>query len=225
MQWSNTPRTRASNSQRGKIVGVLADALADGRLSDEEYQTRQADALAATYIDELDQLVSDLGTSTSAELVPTPSREIVDSFVADDPNETTTANLPAPYAREGEVATRMSVGIMGGTTYTGRWAVASNHFSLGLMGGNTIDLREAVFTAPVTRITAVALMGGIEVIVPPDMNVKVEGAGIMGGFGWDEKSVSAEPVSPDGPTVIINGIAMMGGVEVVRKRRGQPIED
>jgi hypothetical protein len=60
----------------------------------------------------------------------------------------------------------------------------------------------------------VAIMGGLQVIVPPGVEVVVRGIGVMGGFehpDWDE------PGEPGAPRVIIGGFAFWGGVGVERK--------
>jgi hypothetical protein len=49
--------------------------------------------------------------------------------------------------------------------------------------------------------------------VPEDANVRVTGIGIMGGF---DHSVSGSGQS-GGPTIVVNGVALMGAVDVKRK--------
>ena len=50
------------------------------------------------------------------------------------------------------------------------------------MGGCVLDLRAAQFSTPVTTITVVAIMGGVEVIVPPGIRVEMHGQALMGGW-------------------------------------------
>ena len=80
-------------------------------------------------------------------------------------------------------------------------------------GGGQLDLREAKFAAPQVTIQAWAVMGGIEIIVPEDAEVHVNGIGIMGGF--DHKASGAG--APGGPRIIVTGLAFWGGVSVERK--------
>jgi hypothetical protein len=82
-----------------------------------------------------------------------------------------------------------------------------------LMGGGEIDLREARFAEREVSIHIVAIMGGCEVIVPEDATVRVTGVGIMGAF--DHATTGSG--TPDGPLITINGVAIMGGVDVKRK--------
>jgi hypothetical protein len=80
-------------------------------------------------------------------------------------------------------------------------------------------LRAAQLSAPVTTITVVAIMGGVEVIVPPGVRVEMHGVPIMG--GWSNH-VREEGLPPDAPQVHIRGVALMGGVEVRTKEQERP---
>ena len=155
-----------------------------------------------------------------ATLVPASDKTpVVDSWQS-EPDE----NLPVKYAPEGSSGSALSVGVMSGMDKIGNWTVAPTHVSIGFWGGTTIDLREAVFTSPETTITCIAVMGGVEVIVPPEMEVRVGGIGFMGGFGWN-KLDQARPrrQAPAGnPVVTINGLGFWGGVGITRKERGEP---
>lgn len=82
------------------------------------------------------------------------------------------------------------------------------------MGGGEIDLREAHFAGPEVVITCWAVMGGVNIVVPPGVEVDVRGLGIMGGFDAGEDGV---PGDPGAPRVIVKGLALMGGVGVERK--------
>ena len=108
---------------------------------------------------------------------------------------------------------------------TDRWTISESHLSVAVMGGNKIDLRTVSFTAPVTTIKVIAVMGGIQVIVPPELDVEIQGVGVLGGFGWSTKHPASDTeIDHRGPKVIIRGFALMGGAEVVRKERGAPID-
>ncbi|CAM5735756.1 hypothetical protein SMICM304S_05591 [Streptomyces microflavus] len=85
-----------------------------------------------------------------------------------------------------------------------------------MWGGGEIDLREADFEDREVVIRCIAIMGGIHVTAPPELNVDVRGVGIMGGFG-EGPNEDGETV-PEAPRVRITGLALMGGVGVERKR-------
>lgn len=67
-------------------------------------------------------------------------------------------------------------------------------------------------------IRCYTIMGGMQVTVPPDLNVQVRDFGIMGGFG-EHSELDEEPEpDPESPRVRVTGFALMGGVGVERKR-------
>jgi hypothetical protein len=85
------------------------------------------------------------------------------------------------------------------------------------MGSVELDLRHASFTAAEVTIQAFCLMGGVSITVPEDVAVDVSGIGFMGGFDHQ----ASGPGAPGAPRVRVVGFAMMGGVEV-RRRRARP---
>ncbi len=102
--------------------------------------------------------------------------------------------------------------IMGASDRRGVWTPPRHLYTLALMGGAGLDFREARFPPGETEVTVLALMGGVEIIVPPGLAVRTRGACLMGGFDALDQA-SADP-SPDAPRLTINGFACMGGVEV-----------
>jgi hypothetical protein len=83
--------------------------------------------------------------------------------------------------------------------------------AIACMGGVVLDLREARLTAPVTDIYVVAVMGGVEITVPPDVRLESDGFAIMGGF--EDQLKEPASMDPNAPVVRIHGLAVMGGVE------------
>jgi len=94
----------------------------------------------------------------------------------------------------------------------------TSHGAFAIMGGGEIDLRDARYAARTATIHAVTFMGGIEITVPEDANVRVTGLGIMGAFDHQSGGTG----EPGGPTIIVNGVAFMGGVEVKRRPPTKP---
>ncbi|MGB3954957.1 MAG: DUF1707 domain-containing protein [Brooklawnia sp.] len=230
-QWQQGSRLRAGDADRQRAIETLTSAWRAGRITRDEFQERNQQLFTATYTDELEALTADIGGLSGAPgpaaypggaLVPNSGGKAVQDSWQSDPD----ANLPARrYATDDSDASTLSVGVMSGMEKVGRWTVAPTHVSIGFWGGTTLDLRDAVFVSPETTITCIAVMGGIEVIVPPEMDVRITGVGVMGGFGW-EKIDQARPARqphPDGPVVRINGVGFWGGVEVYRRERGEPL--
>ena len=184
-----------SPAARERVVQDLADHFAQDRLTLPEYERRVEQAYRASNADALRDLTRDL--------TPLP---------------------PAPVASPGAVAARAEtrlttsltrprnfVALMSGVVRRGAWTVPARIRAVACMGGIGLDLREATLTAPVTDVYVFALMGGVEIIVPPGVRLETDGFAIMGGFEDQLK----EPSSGDAdiPVIRVRGLAIMGGVE------------
>jgi hypothetical protein len=80
-----------------------------------------------------------------------------------------------------------------------------------LMGGALLDYRQADFDHRPERIDALVIMGGLQVVVPPGWNVRVEADVTMGGIR------DMRPDPPDGgrpADLVITGQVVMGGLEI-----------
>jgi hypothetical protein len=124
----------------------------------------------------------------------------------------------AAHVRQHELV----VAIMGGAMRKGRWSPARTNVALSVMGGTHLDFREAILGPGVTDVKVFAMMGGVEIVVPPGINVESHGIGIMGGFDhvtdYGENAV-------DAPTLRITGLALMGGVEITVRNPGESARD
>jgi class 3 adenylate cyclase len=131
------------------------------------------------------------------------------------------ADLPGSPARLAlaKRGSSLVMAVMGGTERRGRWRVPEQCTAVAVMGGCVLDLRAAQLSAPVTTITVVAIMGGVEVIVPPGVHVEMHGLPLMG--GWSNL-VHEEELLPDAPQVHIRGVALMGGVEARTRKQSLP---
>jgi len=187
---------RASDADRERVANILRQAAGDGRLTMEELDERLDSVYAAKTYAELEPITKDLpqaGTAHVPALAPVPAGGV--------------------NRVGGEPTSQGAVAILGGFSRKGEWVVPRNFNAVAILGGGEIDLREARFSEPVVTIHAVTIMGGIEITVPEDVTVQVTGVGIMGAF---EHTATGEG-PPGGPKVIVNGVALMGGVEVKRK--------
>lgn len=187
---------RASDSDRERVADILRQAAGDGRLTMEELDERLDAVYAAKTYAELEPITKDLpaaGTAHAPVPAPAPAGDI---------------------SRVGGVpASHNAVAVLGGATRKGEWVVPQNFNAVAVLGGVELDFREARFAERVVTIHAVAILGGIEITVPEDVTVHVSGVGIMGGF--DDSASGEGP--PGAPEIVINGVAILGGVEVKRK--------
>jgi len=196
------PELRASDADRERVAEVLRDALAEGRLDMEEFTERLETTFKARTYGELAPITRDLPVGQ----VVHPKVDMVKRPESDGSWGSRIVG--------GEGSSTWAVAIMSGFQRKGRWTVPRRFDCFAFMGGGEIDLREANFADHEVVINCVAIMGGVEVIVPPGVEVVVRGIGIMGGF--DEREEWA-PADPGAPRVIVTGLAFWGGVEAVRK--------
>jgi len=190
---------RASDADREQVAQVLHNALSEGRITVNELEERLTTVYAAKTIADLKPVTIDLPSAGGA-IQPAQTRA-----------------LGFPDNRiGGHPGSPVSIGIMSGAARKGSWVLPQQHNSFAFWGGTEIDLRQARFADKHCTITAVAIMGGIQITVPDDINVEVTGIGFMGGFVLEDKS-GAPPAPPTAPTVKINGLGFWGGVVVYRK--------
>jgi hypothetical protein len=84
--------------------------------------------------------------------------------------------------------------------------------ALAWFGGVDLDLREAEL-APDARLSVGALMGGVALRVPPHWRVETDVRAVAGGVDV----AGAESDDPDAPVLVVDGLAIMGGVAIGRK--------
>ncbi|WP_273935844.1 DUF1707 SHOCT-like domain-containing protein [Kutzneria chonburiensis] len=190
---------RASDADRERVAQVLHKAMAEGRLTVSELDERLAGLYQAKTFGELVPFTQDLPD------VPTP----MPMLPAVAPG-----NQVMPLAGG---ASTVSVAIMSQTTRRGDWVVPVQYTATAVMGEVKLDLREADFEAGECTITATAIMGAVKIIVPPELTVRIDGFGFMGEFQRGAEG----PGAPGSPVLRINGLALMGAVEVRRKARRQ----
>ncbi|MBU3742416.1 MAG: hypothetical protein FGM24_09050 [Candidatus Kapabacteria bacterium] len=80
-----------------------------------------------------------------------------------------------------------------------------------IAGGIELDLRNAEIRETAT-IDAVAIMGGIEIRVPPHWRVVTNGSPILGGI--ENKTIDHRDDNVIAPTLIVNATIIMGGLEI-----------
>ncbi|NIJ14068.1 hypothetical protein FHU38_004412 [Saccharomonospora amisosensis] len=195
---------RASDADRERVAQLLHNAMSEGRITMAELEERLGTVYAAKTLGELEPVLVDLpGASVShTQVSPAAAGE----------------NLPDRRIG-GTPGSTFSIGVLSGATRKGNWVLPTQHNSFAFWGGVEIDLRNARFAEKHCTITAVAIMGGIDIVVPDDIVVDVTGIGFMGAFETKDKQGAADSAPEGAPVVKINGLALMGGVEVKRVPR------
>jgi hypothetical protein len=185
---SQPPDLRVSDADRERVAERLRDAAGEGRLTVEELDERVERAYAARTAGELSTLTADLPT---------------------------TAWAAPPGKPPDRKPRRWLVSIMGGGNLRGRWRAGEKLTAVSLMSGGNVDLRHAQITSREIRITAIAVMGGVDVIVPAGVDVEVTGFAFMGG---NEDKVPVQELPADAPRVHVRAFSVMGGVCARMKR-------
>lgn len=180
------PATRASDDDRIQVAQLLSEAASHGRLTIDEYETRLNKAYAAKSYDQLDRLTYDL-----PEAMEYRRGKI----------------RPAPST--------MLLAILSGFERRGRWYVPGRLTTFTLFGGGTLDLRYADFTSSDVEIHAYSILGGQTILLPPEVNVEIQGHGVMGGFNHQVEGSGV----PGAPKVTIKGFSLWGGVGIKRRKR------
>ncbi|MEH0444264.1 DUF1707 domain-containing protein [Streptomyces sp. B21-102] len=194
---------RASDADRERVAEVLRDAVAEGRLDMAEFEERLEQTYAARTYRELAPITRDL-----------PAPGVAAPPVVSLQKEPSRDGGWAGRIVGGEGSSTWAVAVMSGFQRKGRWTVPRRFTCVAFWGGGEIDLREADFSAGEVEINCFAVMGGVQITVPPGVEVVVRGIGVMGGFDQRESGVAGEPGAP---RVVVSGFAFWGGVGVERK--------
>ena len=185
---SELPDLRVSDADRERVAERLREAAGEGRLTVEELDERVEAAYAARTAGELTEVTADLPATSGSALAATASERKPRGWL---------------------------VSIMGGGNLRGRWRAGEKLTAASLMSGGTVDLRHAQMTSREIRITAVAIMGGVDVIVPAGVDVEVTGFALMGG---NDNKVPIQDLPADAPRVYVRAFSIMGGVCARMKR-------
>lgn len=104
-----------------------------------------------------------------------------------------------------------SVSVFGGNHHK----IYSKNFKGGdvvaVFGGSDINLTQADFEG-VVKLDIVAIFGGVKIVIPPGWEVKSEVTAIFGGI--DDKRTLGVPAAEPRKVLIIEGVAMFGGVDI-----------
>jgi hypothetical protein len=117
----------------------------------------------------------------------------------------------APVRRETVQAEDRIIALLGDSKRTGRWRLKPRTTAIALAGDCELDLRRAEVTSAEVEIVAYALMGDVEVIVPPGFDVELSGVALMG--DKEAKLKRSRPL-PGAPLIRVKAYAIMGDVEV-----------
>lgn len=202
-----------SDETRQITIDALMEHFANDVMDVDEFERRVGMAHTAETADELKELLKDLpgggdlpatrDGDARAEVARTRQYSITSSDRIEDK--------------------QYVVACMGGSSRRGRWTPARKNFAIAVMGGAELDFREAVFGPGVTEVQVWAMWGGVDIIVPPGLNVESRGIALLGGF--DHSADTPASGDPGQPTLRITGVALMAGVDVSVRYPGESARD
>lgn len=186
--------------RRTRVIDALTEQFANDALTLEEFEAKLDLAHRARSDEALDAILP-----APSPPPPAPGRG---------------ARTPARRVSASQVKERSLVlGFWGGSQRSGSWVPAKKNYVVAFQGGAELDLREARFGPGITEITVFCAMGGVNIIVSPDLQVDFGGVGVMGGF---ELEGGARPVTDEhAPVVRIRGVAVWGGAGVEIRQPGE----
>ena len=195
---------RRAQETRERVIARLSEHFAHDLLDVDEFERRVTVAQTSENSEDIQALLRDLPTDPTLPAAPP-----VPAVVA------RVTSALAGAAPDGETL----YAIFGGIDRRGTWTVPRRMKIVAMMGGASLDLREARFPPGVVDIEVKAVMGGIQIVVPPGLAVQMHGSAIFGGF----QDVNRAPANPDpeAPLLRVHGLAMMGGVSIEMRLPGE----
>jgi hypothetical protein len=144
--------TRASDADRDRTVEALATAIAEGRLTLEEYSERSEAALGARTLGELARLTDDLPAG----------------------------GQPAVAAGELAVLPEEITAVLGNESRKGPWVVPARLAVRSVLGDCHLEMQQAVIKQQVTTIEAKVRLGSVTIYVPDGIDVRLTGRAVLG---------------------------------------------
>ncbi len=190
---------------REAVIECLKANYARDVISVEEFESRLEEAEKAGTHETLAALVSDLP-------------EMQEPQIRRDAN--LQKNVESQYSARVQInrghveESGTFVNIFSGTERKGPWQPPKTLHTICIFGGAELDFREAEFFPGTTQIDVFCVFGGVDITVPPGVNVVVDGIAVLGGF-----SNSAQGTKyPGAPVLRVTGFAVFGGVDVKVKK-------
>jgi hypothetical protein len=193
MRGDEHPKRSALRASRAQTIERLSNGFTRDELGLEEFEARLDRAYRADAVAELEALVNDLSAETVAI--------VFDAEVVPAANTALAPLSPAPRA----------VAILGSVERRGQLAARVSG-ALAVLGSVVIDLRDVSMPPGISTLQVSAVLGSVEIIVPPQLAVESAGASILGSFEGIQR-VPRDP-DPDLPVLRVQGRAVLGSIEI-----------
>ena len=199
---------------REQKINELSVHFANDDLSLEDLERRIEQVYKAGSVADLEKITADLKQAAAAPGEPalpvsTPRRSGAK------------ANLPAAYQGSARLLSLMS-----STRRVGRWVVPQKLDVVAIMSDTKLDLTHAVMPSGVMDFEIRAVMASLKMIVPPGVRVLVDTHSVMSNVRSRADEFDADvPPSASAPVIRLTGFALMADVNVVVRRREEPVYD
>jgi len=169
--------------ERTRILDKLSSFYAQDFLDMDEYERRV-------------QAVMNAKTNQELQLI---NKDII------SPRESGNAESPEAkdFPRRGQ-----SISIFAGDVVQGRFKAPEYFDTISIFGGSKLDFREATIPPTGMTIDVAAVFGGVEILLPSDVEVETRVIAIFGGCNRPRYN------SEHRKKVLIRGAAIFGGVEI-----------
>jgi hypothetical protein len=191
--------SKSMKEVREKVMDLLATYYARGAIQLEEYESRMEIATRSETRADLEALVGNLpalprggeaSQAAATDVVPGGGLRAADSG---DVRETQTlASVFSAVSRKGE------------------WYPARHTQAVAFFGSTDLDLRQAHLPPGVSKISVLAFFGSVTILVPPGINVEMNGVGVIGEFSSNVPEVRRGAA----PTIVVDGLAAFASATV-----------
>jgi class 3 adenylate cyclase len=200
---------RIGDDDRQRVIDALSRHTGRGRLTLDEFAELAGRVYAARTRRDLDEVLA--GLPDDVDIRPPVAAGDAATGRAGGTDTSPPETTPSSPRRR-------FVAIMGGTAARGRWRAPGRITAFAFWGHVKVDLRQAVIDDRVVEVTAWAIMGSVEVVVPDGIPVDLDGMVLMGGSS-DNTRRSEVPPLPHAPLIRVHARGLWGGVTARTSRR------
>jgi class 3 adenylate cyclase len=200
---------RIGDDDRQRVIDALSLHTGRGRLTLDEFAELAGRVYAARTRRDLDEVLAGLPDDVDIR-PPAATRD-----AATGPAGGADSSLPetTPVAPR-----RRFVAIMGSAGARARWRAPGRITAFAFWGSVKVDLRQAVIDERVVDVTAWAIMGSVDVVVPDGIPVDLDGMVLMGGSSDLTHRSPVAPL-PHAPLIRVHARGLWGGVTARTSRR------
>lgn len=206
------PRTNliALRDARQRAEALITTRYAEGVIDDDALDTRLERLNAADSVAAIDELIADLvdpATAPTVALVPVGNASMLEHGAA--------------HARLRQIPDERAVtAVFASVEQHGQWVPGRRTRVVDVFASARLDLREAVLGPGPTLIEINCVFASLEMIVPPELAVRVEARLLFSSLERDA-GIREQPRSADEPLVIITGLVLFANFELRERLVGE----